>query len=186
MATTKNQNKRLMLDVIQSVIRDKHIPTDQNNMVEVKTNGRLGSMTCHIDCKDEEVLLCSFDERCNNSLQFPYFKEVHGMVSMCDYIVFVEDDNSLFVFLVDLKDSANSAKEQTCIAKTFAEFIVNRITEIFGAQSFYKPVQYRKIGVKSTNCKTTTKAYEKEAYDSDDYLVLLDYHHFYTRRLMDL
>lgn len=175
-----------MLDVIHSVIKDEFIPSDQTNMIEDKTNGRLGSMKCQIDCGNEEVLLCSFDRRNNNNTLFPYFNEVEGFVSMCDYILFVEDETNLFVFLVDLKDSTVSAKYQTCIAKAFAEFIVNRIIAIKGRQQFNKVVQYRMIGVKTTNSKMTTKGYENLAYDLDGYLVLPDFHHFYARRLMDI
>lgn len=176
----------MMLDVIQNVIKGIYIPADQENMVETCTNGRQGSMSCHIDRKNEEVLLCKFDQQEKNSLLFPYFEEVHGFVSMCDYILFVEDDSSLFVFLVDLKDSRDSAKPQTMIAQTFAEFIINRIKTIIGRDNFPKPVEYRKIGVKTTNAKMTTKGYEKMAYDPDGYVVLPDYHKFYTRRMMDL
>ena len=175
-----------MLDIIRSVVKDKYVPANQHHMVETNTGGRLGSMQCQIDTHHEETLLCKFDQGGENCQLFPYFQEVDGMVSMCDYILFVEDRDELFAFSVDLKDTVNSPKQQTLIAKSFAEFIVNRVKTVFGKEAFHKPVSYRQIGAKSTCDKMTTKGYENQAYDDDGYLVLPDYHHFYTRLLMDL
>lgn len=143
-------------------------------------------MSCHICAKQEEVLLCKFDQGAENYQFFPYFKQEPGMVSMCDYVLFAEDDDELVVFSVDLKDTADSPKRQTLLSKTFAEFIVNRIKSAFGDEAFPKQVRYRQVGVKTTCRKTVTKGYEKLKYDEDDYLVLLDYHYFYTRQLMEL
>ncbi len=176
----------MMLDIIRSVIKGKYVPEDQKYMAERDTNGRLGSMRCQIDTNGEEVLLCSFDERTNNYLHFPYFQQVHGMVSMSDYVLFVEDDKEMVAFSIDLKDSKDGPKPQTMRTQTFAEFIVNRIRVVFGETVFSKKVRYRQIGIKTTCCKMTTKGYEQMKYDEDYYLVLPDYHHFYTRHLMDL
>lgn len=175
-----------MLNVIQNVIRSKYIPADQNHMVETNTHGRKGTMTCQIDCNKEETLLCSFDQRGHNNLLFPYFNEKHGFVSMCDYILFAEDHKNLFIFLIDMKDTSDSPKQQTGIAQTFAEFIISRITEIKGKDAFPKHVEYRRVGCKTAKTRLTTKGYSKLTYDVDGYIVLPDYHHFYTRWLMDL
>lgn len=175
-----------MLDIIKRVIKDKYIPNNQTIMTETDTGGKQGEMSCSIECKDEEILLCSFDRKGNNEKLFPYFCPRDGYLSMCDYILFAEDNEKLFVFLIDLKDTTNSAKKQVEIAQTFASFITDRISEIEGSANFPKPIEFRKIGIKTTHMKMTTKEYEKLAYDKDNYLVLPDYHHFYVRRYMDL
>lgn len=162
------------------------MPADQSQMTEKKTGGRRGTMVCQICRKHEETLLFSFDERGNNQKHFPYFKEVSGFVSMSDYVLFVEDADALFVFSIDLKDSPDGAKRQTLITRTFAEFIVHRIKTIMGDGAIPKPIHYRQIGIKTTCYKLTTKGYENMRYDDDGYLVLPDYHRFYTRLLMDL
>ena len=154
-------------------------------MVEQNTGGKKGSMKCQIDTDKEEVLLCRFDQGSTNYQLFPYFQQREGMVSMCDYIMFVEDDKQLFAFTIDLKDSANGPQKQTSYARTFAEFIVNRVKAVFGEANFPKPVEYRQIGIKTTCGKMTTKGYTHLAYNSDGYLVLPDYHHFFTRQLME-
>jgi hypothetical protein len=186
MAKKRKQNKRVMLDIIKRVIKDKYIPANQTIMAETDTGGKQGRMSCSIECKDEEILLCSFDEKGNNANLFPYFCPEEGYLSMCDYILFAEDNEKLFVFLIDLKDTTVSAKKQVGIARTFASFITDRISEIEGSANFPKPIEFRKIGIKTTQMKMTTKEYEKLAYDQDKYLVLPDYHHFYVRRYMNL
>lgn len=186
MARNVKSNPRLMLDVIRSVIKDKYIPADQTQMVERNTNGRKGKMACKICTHTEELLLCSFDERANNYRHFPYFQQVEGMVSMCDYILFVEDVADLYVFSIDLKDSSNGPKKQTSRAKVFAEFILNRIRVVRGEKDFPKVIHYGQIGIKTTCNKMTTKGYDEMSFDEDNYMVLPDYHQLHTRVLMDL
>ena len=176
-----------MLDVIQQVIRGEYIPGNQLEMVANDTDGRQGKMTCRIcAAQGDEMLLCSFDRCGNNHLLFPYFKEEQGFTSMCDYILFVEDDESMFVFLIELKDSSHRAKRQTGIARTFAEFIIGRILEIKGKSNFPKSIKYRRVGVKTSHTKMTTKGYDTMGYDNDGYVVLPDYHNLYIRKMKEL
>lgn len=186
MAKRSSSNKRQMLDVIRGVVKDKYVPSDQSHMQETGTGGRKGAMQCQIDTNDEEVLLCRFDQGGNNYLLFPYFQQQTGMTSMCDYIMFVEDNKEVVAFSIDLKDTANGPKQQTLRAKTFAQFMVDRIRTVYGSSAFPKPVRYRQVGIKTTCEKMTTKGYANLTFDPDGYLVLPDYHHFYTRMLMDI
>lgn len=185
MVKKNNVNARLMLDVISSVVKNKYIPSDQTCMVEQNTRGRKGSMKCRINTHQEEVLLCRFDQGSSNFQLFPYFQQSDGMVSMCDYILFVENDKELVAFSIDLKDSSISSKKQTLNTRTFAEFIINRIKIVKGDNAFPKPVRYQQIGIKTTCGKMTTKGYAQLAYDPDGYLVWPDYHCVNTRLLMD-
>ncbi len=188
MAREQKSERRDMLNILEEVIEREFIPANQDVMEESGTSGRIGQMECHLsyDNRTEQTLLCKFDKAENNKVLFPYFREVHGFLGMCDYILFVEDVDNLFVFMIDLKDSANSAKHQATYAQTFAEFIINRIKTIKGEEAFPKPVSYRKIGVKTTCAKCTSKQYARLCYDEDNYLVLPNYHEFRTRLLMDL
>ena len=187
MAREEKVEHRDILSIIEEVIRAEFIPDDQTVMREDDTHGKKGSMVCHIsaDSRSEQVLLCKFDKGEDNKSLFPYFNEVHGFLSMCDYIMFVEDTDNLFVFLIDLKDTSNSAKPQTMYAESFAAFILERIRAVKGDGIISKPVSYRKIGVKTGCVKCTTKQYETLGYDKDYYLTLPNYHTFHTRLLMD-
>ena len=161
MGMTNNYNNRVMLDAIHQAIKDKFIPENQLDMVANNTNGRHGMMSCHICAsKGEEILLMAFDQE--------------------------GDDKNLFVFLIELKDSSHRSKKQVMISQSFAKFLVNRIKAISDKQSFFKPVEYRKIGIKSGCSKMTTKGYDTASYDKDGFTFLLDYHNFYIRWLKDL
>ena len=186
MEITSNHNNRILLDAIQQAIKDEFIPENQYDMVANNTNGKLGKMSCHIcTSKSEEILLMSFDKEGDNSKLFPYFKEEQGLVSMCDYILFVEDNSNMFVFVIEMKDSAHRSKRQAMISQPFAEFLINRIKAISGINSPSKHVEYRKIGIKSGCSKMTTKGYASLAYDKDSYLVLPDYRTFYTKQMKE-
>ena len=90
-----------MLDIIKRVIKEKYIPANQTIMAETDTGGKQGRMSCSIECKDEEILLCSFDEKGNNANLFPYFCPEEGYLSMCDYILFAEDNDNLREVVTD-------------------------------------------------------------------------------------
>lgn len=187
MSTTNNRSDRVLLDAIRQAIRGDFIPENQYDMIAEDTNGKAGTMSCHIcDSYEDEILLCSFDKEGGNSKLFPYFQEEQGLLSMCDYILFVEDDNKMFVFLVELKDSSHHSKKQTLIAQSFAEFLVSRIKAIRDEALFSKDIEYRKIDVKSRCSKMTTKGYASLSYDPDGYTVLPDYHKFYIKQLKEL
>lgn len=181
-----NRRNSVMLDIIKQVIRNSYIPSNQLEMVEIDTNGKRGKMLCRICFKDDEFLLCGFDRKGDNHLLFPYFNEKKGFVSMCDYILFVEDDENLFIFLIELKDSNHGPKKQTRISQTFAEFLIRRIRVIYGEDQFPKHVEYRSVGIKSGCLKMKTKGYEALAYDKNGYVVLPDYHSFFIRRMKEL
>ena len=181
--TSNHNNNRTLLDAIQQAIKAEFIPENQYDMVANNTNGKRGTMSCHICAsKSEEILLMSFDKEGDNCKLFPYFQEKQGLVSMCDYILFVEDNNNMFVFVIEMKDTSHSSKRQTMISQPFAEFLVNRI-EAISDNSFSKHIEYRKIGIKSGCSKMTTKGYASLSYNKDGYLTLPDYRKFYTKQM---
>ncbi len=176
-----------MLDAIQQAIVKNYIPADQFTMIATNTHGKTGEISCRIcTSKNEQILLCNFDQEGENYRLFPYFQEKQGLVSMCDYILFVEYDDIMFIFLIELKDSAHHSKKQTIISQTFAEFLINRIQAISDEACFSKPVEFRKIGIKSGCSKMTTKGYATLTYDRDGYTVLPDYHKFYIKKMKNL
>ena len=118
---TTNNNNRVVLDAIHQAIKDEFIPENQLDMVANNTNGKLGKMSCRICAsRGEEILLMAFDQEGDNCKLFPYLQEKPGLMSMCDYILFVEDDKSLFVFVIEMKDSSHRSRKQTMISQPFA------------------------------------------------------------------
>jgi hypothetical protein len=54
---------------------------------------------------------------------FPFFNDISKLKLMCDYFLFAEERNSLFIFLIELKSGKESAKQQLDAAEVFANYI---------------------------------------------------------------
>ena len=137
-----------MLNHILESIKDCCFSANQKFMTESFMIGKtLRTMSCEIfPKKDQEYLLCQFDRRGHNCDNFPYFREeVDGFVSMCDYTLFVEEDNRLIVLLLELKHDS-SPRRQVEINESFGRFICERLKVLF--DDFDKTLVYKKIGIR--------------------------------------
>ena len=139
-----------MLDCLREAIKEIYIPADQKYMRENIVVGKTPKeMSCEVfPFRGQDYLLCQFDKQGLNNQNFPYFNAaVDGLVCMCDYILFVEEDERLLVLLVELKHM-DSPQKQVTINQSFAQFICTRLNTVF--DGFDKPFIYRKIGVKES------------------------------------
>lgn len=137
-----------MLNHIKESIKNNYVPLDQKYMTESFVIGSvIKTMSCEIfPDKNQEHLLCQFDKQGLNSNNFPYYNPVvDGLVSMCDYILFVEENDRMLVLMLELKHN-ESPRRQVEINESFGRFICERLKVIFN--DFDKPIVYRKIGVK--------------------------------------
>lgn len=102
---------------------------------------------------------------------FPYFGEVAGLKSMCDYVVFVEDAKFLYAFLFELKKTTNSAMPQLNISETFVNFVLERFKVI--GKKFDKPFEIRKVAIKQYRSnKQTTQGYKERKFKENGYVLL--------------
>lgn len=165
-----------MLDHIKESIKNCYFPADQKYMTErIVVGSTPKTMSCEIfPYKDQEYLLCQFDKQGNNCDIFPFFRpEVDGLVSMCDYTLFVEENQRLIVLLLELKHNA-SPRRQVEINESFGRFICERLKVIF--EDFDKPLVYRKIGIKERyNPLHGTQGYVF-SFDDNGYTVLPNPH----------
>lgn len=142
-----------ILECLRSSINSQYIPLDQVTMSEtIDVNGVEETMTCEICPKkrNQEWLLASFDKGGDNKLLFPYFLEIHGLVCMCDYFVFIEEPQRLTVVAVELKHHLDSPEPQIYINMPFARFIIDRLQELYPTLFDGVTIQYRGIGVKKS------------------------------------
>ncbi len=138
-----------MLDCLRKAIAKSYIPENQKLMQErIVVEKKPKEMSCKIfPYRGIDYLLCQFDKQDFNNLNFPYFNaSVDGLVCMCDYILFVEEDDRLLVLLIELKHKNDSPRKQLTINQSFAQFICDRLTTVF--EGFNKPFFFRKIGIK--------------------------------------
>lgn len=88
---------------------------------------------------------------------FPYFgKKVEGIKSMCDYFVFVELDDRIYVFAVELKKGGGCPRHQLLYANEFIAFIVRRLA-LNSDYRLEKPVYVRLLGLTNIPKKGYTK-----------------------------
>lgn len=165
-----------IIERLKETIIPTFIPADQAYMTESIVVGRTPlTMHTEIICnKNQEYLLCQFDRQGLNNQLFPYFNpKVEGLVSMCDYILFVEENTRLLVLLLELKHR-NSPKRQLDINESFGLFICNRLRVLF--EDFGKTPIIRKIGVKeSYNPMHSTQDY-RFGFDDEGFALLPNPH----------
>lgn len=174
-----------MLDIISNSLRDWGYSANQNRMEENSTDdkGNPVHTVCEIfDDKNTAHLLYTFDLKADNKKNFPYFEEKRDMVSMNDYLLFVEDAVKLYVFTIEMK-TASSPMRQTRIGETFSRFVIERIHA--ANARFNKPVEFRKVGVKESFTSRPGTRFPIYLYDSDRYALLPLKSKFLTRLMMD-
>ena len=161
-----------MIERLKETILPSFIPNDQGYMTESIVVGRTPqTMHTSIICKkNQEYLLCQFDRQGLNHQLFPYYNpKVESLVSMCDYILFVEENTRLLVLLIELKHRS-SPKRQLDVSESFGLFICNRLRVIF--DDFDKKPIFRKIGVKERyNPMHSTQDY-RFAFDDEGFAYL--------------
>ena len=165
-----------IIECLKTAINPSFVPSDQNWLRESIVVGKTPlTMACEIHpYKDQQHLLCQFDRSGANNTLFPYFNpKVDGLVSMCDYILFVEEPRRILVLLLELKHSA-SPIQQLNVSLPFGKFICDRLKVLFG--DFGKPFVFRKIGIKQMyNPKHVTQEYRFE-FNGDDFALLPNPH----------
>lgn len=97
---------------------------------------------------------------------FPYFSNVRGLKSMCDYVVLVEDAKYLYAFLFELKGSKHSAKLQLDVSETFVNFAMKRFDVI--DKKIDKPFKLKKVAIKKNRSnKQTTQGFNHIGSEED-------------------
>jgi hypothetical protein len=99
---------------------------------------------------------------------FPFFREVSLLKKMCDYILFAEEKNTLYVFVIELKSSNESAKKQLDAAVEFVNYIINTAKRIGKEINNYK---IRKIRICDNKIKKRNKLSVEKGFefDKDDF-----------------
>lgn len=140
-----------LLDILRESISSEYVSQDQCKMIEDIMEGkRTRTMCCQILSKPrQEYLLCKFDCKGGNNRLFPFFNpKVAGLVSMCDYFLFLEESTRLIILLLELK-SSSCPKSQLEISESFGQFLQARLQSIFPAFKS-KQILIKKIGIKES------------------------------------
>lgn len=130
------------LDIINTILNSKY----KDNSGVVKEDGVMNKPIQ--SRKASRYILYRFCEKTYNA---DHFADVKGLKKMCDYFMFVEYDNILYVFIIELKRTrVLSATEQLNAGECFVEYIINTANRI-GKTIDISKCRIRKVRVKETS-----------------------------------
>ena len=157
------------LAIVNLIIEEKYKPKAQNTLVEQNLNekGRPFKVEYPIvkNSPNIEYALYRFSDT-----DFPYFKDVSDLKKMCDYILFVEENNSFSIFVIELKLSNDSAQKQLSAAKEFVDFIVKSAARVGVEINNYVIKKIRICDSKVSKKNNKSKVEDKYKFDENNYL----------------
>lgn len=123
----KQNNTISQLDLIDKLLSDKYKDIS-GYLTEID---RANDVNMNIKIADHRInhLLYKIDSKGKEDL-FPYFNDITGLKKFCDYILFAEVDNYLYLLLIELKKGTSSAVKQLKASNCFAEFILSSAKRI--------------------------------------------------------
>lgn len=153
-----------MISYIESIL-DPNLKNASKTLEEKK----VAKMSIPIDSRSVTYLSYTFDVDDNENYpkgMFPFFQNIKGAKSICDYVIFASYNSDLYVLLIELKKGKISTSNQLMAGENFARFIVKTCNRVFGSQIEPK---VRKITVRDKNIirKGTTKMQEV-VYDREN------------------
>ncbi|UXD71383.1 hypothetical protein MUK51_08820 [Sphingobacterium faecium] len=149
-----------------STILDNFFKEDSITKLQELTEG----MVIDFVCDKKSYLSFSFDKQlpANDFPKglFPFFNRGEAKVtSFCDYIIFTEEKNKLFILLIELKKGRSNTTKQLEAGKCFSEFLVATLNRVYGVN--INP-EIRKISVRETHVKPKQKQ-KPIKYNSDGF-----------------
>lgn len=162
------------LDSIQKVLKDDYRSRNTSSLIE----NNKGSGGKHFKMKRQVVsykgidhLIYRFDP--NDISLFPYFKKIKDLSKICDFIIFAQRGEEIFVFLIEMKLASGSPEKQLEMSEGFAKFILTRVETLSGKIDEER-LFIRKIGLKDTACpqKIGTLGYPSLTYNKNGYMLL--------------
>lgn len=110
----------------------------------------------------------------------PFFKDIKSLKKMCDYILFAEEGDFLYIFVIELKLGNESARKQLEAASEFVQFIIKSANRI--GQSIDERYKIRKVRICDEKINKRKLKFEFQ-FDTEDYC---DYQlsNFYLEPLM--
>ncbi|MDI9363961.1 MAG: hypothetical protein QM541_03345 [Flavobacterium sp.] len=113
---------------------------------------------------NKKYLSFSFDKQLPNKDfpkgLFPFFNRGEASVcAFCDYVIFSEENNKLYVLLIELKKGKHNVTKQLSAGKCFAEYIISTLNRVYDLK--IKP-EVRQISIRHRHIKPKQKQREIE------------------------
>ncbi|EKT3957353.1 hypothetical protein [Flavobacterium psychrophilum] len=133
------------LKIINEILADEFF-VNSNTLEEKNTDNFGKEFLMKRDIKSHNGIKYSlFRLDPNQTKPFPYFKQEIGLSKICDYIMFVQKNNSLFIILIELKLGSESATKQLLSSEEFAKFVIKSGERI--GFKFTEDLYFRKVKI---------------------------------------
>jgi hypothetical protein len=171
------------LELIETLLNKSY--KDDSKVLSEKEkleNGEKFEMNRNIVCHNIDFILYRLDP--NKIKLFPYFNDVSGLKKICDYILFAQEGENLYIYLlIELKKGKESASKQLNAATAFSEYIIDAARRV--GINITKNIKIIKIRIseeraKKRNQKTKSK---KLSFDENG---ILNYDHPTAFRLREI
>lgn len=141
------------------------------------------------DLPDENILVCRLDQNQNPQVTdlFPYLRGdsghigLKGMKRICDFAIFVDKDDKVFVLLIEMKKGDESPQEQLNVTEPLMVFLFERAKIL---KHLVVDYEIRKIGITDKAEKRTTSDRGDVEYNDNQYVKLYQNKRFYLQRML--
>lgn len=154
------------LKIIREILHTNFKHSDQTCLSEknVDTKGKKFEVKYQIVKQPQiDYELFRYDEAA-----LPFFNNISGLKKMCDYILFAEEGEYLYIFVIELKLGNDSAKIQLNAAKVFVQFIIDSANRV--GKEINVDYKIRKIRICDSMIKKRKTSVDKNIqFDVNDY-----------------
>lgn len=176
----KQQNSQL--DLIRTLLNSAYI--DNNKILiekEIASNGKPFEMRRNIIAhRDITFLLFRFDTKLK---LFPYFNELTGLNKVCDYMLFAEEGDHLFLLLIELKKGTESALKQLAASESFAHFIIDAARRV--GILLTENIHIKKIRISEERAKRRNRGSKIKDLTEDENGII-NYDHSFDFRIKEI
>lgn len=163
------------LDLLKRILDNDYI--DENKvLVETNVDEYKKSFTMRRDIvsyTDLEYILFRYDP--DKIEIFPYFSAISGLKKICDYIMFVEEKDHLYVLIIELKKGLESANNQLVASECFVKFIIDSAERI--GVKLTSNIHFRKIRISEERANKVKKSLTKPKGLEYDVNKVINYDH---------
>lgn len=171
------------LDHIKKIIANGFFDAQQDKLIEdnIGDKGSPFKMEKAI-YSQKAYLLYRFDP--DQTDIFPFFNREKGLKQICDYILFTEQNDRLYVLLIELKCGNVSALPQLTASQYFVEYLIKSGKRI--GLDLTDDIQYRKIKIKETISGKKQRTQMQDPQPDENGIISYPYTQFRVPLLLEM
>ena len=170
------------LDIVAKILNSKFKPEVQNVLIEDNVDNRRQKFVVEYNIVSDRrtnYLLYRFDKDA-----FPFFKDISGLKKSSDYILFAENDEDFYVFVIELKKGNESANKQLKASEEFVRFIIASAVRIGEELNTDDKIAIRRIRICDKRIHRNGTKIKEEDFEYKDNFCDYKYKQLYLAPLM--